>query len=309
MLLQRLNTSHPIPYGLSDFGNEEQWASYRAAELKSLSDMTLDLLKVDPKRERDRSDHSHADLSIEGLSLETRNLTFVPVDPREAYRQLLRACLNDDLQLLRSLPEDQDVSLGILSAPHAALLAECALRWRLPLSFRSWVFLEAIQEHYEQGEVPPDCVFEAVANVGRASQDLPVSDWATVDQQSLQAALLRRDVFFLNDIEECLESAGYLSLDFRQAVVQWNNLNVDNDEHTALQRTQRAICDRLRQQAYSNYIDEASERYSLEGGKNRRFALGLATWIESCAKRMDKWFKLPLTTYVNCTSFTDLQPN
>lgn len=198
--------------------------------------------------------------------------------------------------MLRTLPEDQDVSLGILSAEHTDFLNECATRWRLPLSFRSWVFLEAIQEHYEHGEVPPDCVLEAVGGVGRASQESPVSEWPVSDQSGLQAVLLRRNTFFLNDVEVALTSPkGYLSPEFRQAVSHWQSLDAGDEDHIALQRIQRAICDRLRQQAYANYIDEASEMYAREGGKNRQFALSLATWIESGAKKLDRWFPNPIS--------------
>lgn len=158
------------------------------------------------------------------------------------------------------------------------------------------MFLEAIQEHYEHGEVPPDCVFEAVGGVGRASQELPVSEWPVSDQSGLQAVLLRRNTFFLNDVEVALTSPkGYLSPEFRQAVSQWQLLDASDEDHVVLQRIQRAICDRLRQQAYANYIDEASEMYAREGGKNRQFALALASWIESGAKKLDKWFPDPIS--------------
>jgi hypothetical protein len=132
--------------------------------------------------------------------------------------------------------------------------------------------------------------------VGRVSQDQPISDWALSDQQGLQDALLRRNVFFMNDIEAALElPMGYMSPDFRHAVDHWVSLGVEDTDHPALQRTQRAICDRLRQHAYANYIEEASERYAHEGGKNRAFAMELASWIESSAKRLDKWFQEPVT--------------
>lgn len=234
--------------------------------------------------------------ALDSTGLGPHRFFYIPTDPRQTYRQLLRVCLDYDLQVLRTLPEDQDVSLGILSAEHTDFLTECANRWRLPLSFRSWVFLEAIQEHYEHGEVPPDCVFEAVGGVGRASQELPVSEWPVSDQSGLQTVLLRRNTFFLNDVEVALTSPkGYLSPEFRQAVSQWQLLDATDEDHVVLQRIQRAICDRLRQQAYTNYIDEASEMYAREGGKNRQFALALASWIESGAKKLDKWFPEPIS--------------
>jgi hypothetical protein len=304
--LQRLSTDRSTPYGARDFADDAQWAAYRGKEITALSELTVSMLKADPLMASERSDQVDLVQSVDGLKLDDRNFTFVPPDPREIYRQLLQVCLDYDLQVLRTLPEDQDVSLGILSPEHAALLGECALRWRIPQSFRAWVFFEVIEDHYEQGDVPPDCVFEAFGGVGRAAQEFPVSSWAASDQAGLQAVLLRRDLFFLNDIEISLNSPdGYMSPEFLQAVDHWCSLQADNDEHPSFQRTQRAICDRLRQQAYAKYIEEASEKYAHEGGKNKRFATALASWIESNAKRLNKWFPDPLLPYV-CSSHRPL---
>ncbi|KLT39881.1 hypothetical protein CC85DRAFT_288059 [Cutaneotrichosporon oleaginosum] len=303
IFLQRLSTDRSTPYGAKDFPDESQWAAYRGKEIAALSDLTFSMLKADPLMANERSDQVDLVQSVDGLKLDDRNFTFVPSDPREVYRQLLRECLDYDLQVLRTLPEDQDVSLSILSPEHTALLDECALRWRIPSSFRAWVFFEAIEDHYEQGDVPPDCVFEAVGGIGRVSQDFPVSDWAETDQAGLQAALLRRDLFFLNDIDISLNTpTGYMSPEFRQAVDHWGNLGADQNEHPAFLRTQRAICDRLRQQAYARYIEEASEKYAQEGGKNKRFAAALAAWIESSAKRLNKWFPDPLLPQIDVVS-------
>lgn len=299
VLLQRLSTDKPLPYGPSDFETEAEWSEYRAKEISTLSDLTVKIMGLDTSRTRGGDKPDQVDLvqSLEGLKMEDRALTYVPPDPREAYRHILRIALDHDLEILRTLPEDQDVSLGILSAEHVALLAECALRWRIPKSYSSWVFLEAIQDHYEKGEVPPDCVFEATGEIGRVSREVPVSSWSILDQQGLQSVIVRRNIFFLNDIEMALNSTGgYLSEEFIQAVEHWAQLGGEEDDHPSFQRTQRAICDRLRQQAYAHYIDEASERYSHEGGKSRQFALALATWIEKGGKRVDKLFPNPITS-------------
>lgn len=76
---------------------------------------------------------------IDGLKLDAPpvQFTYVPPDPRETYRELLSRCLDWDLEILKTLPEDEDVSLGVLSQDHLALLGECAVRWRLAPSFRA----------------------------------------------------------------------------------------------------------------------------------------------------------------------------
>jgi len=115
---------------------------------------------------------------------ESSTFTYVPPDPRSTYIELLNRCLDWDLEVLKTLPEDEDVSLGILSPEHVNLLGECATRWRLPASFRSWVFLEAIVQRAEQGLVPTACIHEATGMVGKVSADMDVSSWANSDVSS-----------------------------------------------------------------------------------------------------------------------------
>lgn len=112
---------------------------------------------------------------------DTGSFTYVPPDPRSTYIELLNRCLDWDLEVLKTLPEDEDVSLGILSPEHVSLLGECATRWRLPASFRSWVFLEAIVQRAEQGLVPTACIHEATGMVGKVSAEMEVSSWANSD--------------------------------------------------------------------------------------------------------------------------------
>jgi len=117
---------------------------------------------------------------------ESSTFTYVPPDPRSTYIELLNRCLDWDLEVLKTLPEDEDVSLGILSPEHVNLLGECATRWRLPASFRSWVFLEAIVQRAEQGLVPTACIHEATGMVGKVSADMDVSSWANSDVSPLK---------------------------------------------------------------------------------------------------------------------------
>lgn len=124
-------------------------------------------------------------LRIDQASGDSDSFTYVPPDPRDTYIQLLDRCLDWDLEVLKTLPEDEDVSLGILSPEHVNLLGECAMRWRLPASFRSWVFLAAIVNRAEQGLVPTACIHEATGMVGKVSTEMPVSTWARSDVSPL----------------------------------------------------------------------------------------------------------------------------
>lgn len=182
--LKRLNTDSPFPYTSADFSDANNWTSWRTTEVSSLSQMMLSMMQLNPNLvQSDR--HSNGDLSsrIDGLKLDdpVRPFTYVPPDPKSTYRELLGHCLDWDLEILKTLPEDEDVSLGVLSQDHVTLLGECAVRWRLPASFRAWVFLEAIVKRCEQGDVPAACVHEAVAMVSKVIGEMPLSTWATSD--------------------------------------------------------------------------------------------------------------------------------
>jgi hypothetical protein len=151
--------------------------------------MMLAMMQVNPAlvqvSDRDRS--SNVDLSARMLAVKLDSnaaespFTFIPPDPRTTYRDLLAVCLDWDLEILKTLPEDEDVSLGILSADHVDLLSECAMRWRLPSSFRAWVFLEAIVDRCEKGLVPAACIHEATGIIAKVSEETAIDQWATSD--------------------------------------------------------------------------------------------------------------------------------
>jgi hypothetical protein len=148
--------------------------------------MMLLMMQANPTLAQTLERHSTGgDLSARVDSLRsdgpTSSFTYVPSDPRSVYRDLLDRCLEWDLEVLSTLPEDEDVSLGVLSQEHMSLLGECAVRWRLPASFRAWVFLSAIVERFEQGNVPSACVHEATAMVAKVSAEASVDTWATSD--------------------------------------------------------------------------------------------------------------------------------
>lgn len=140
--------------------------------------------------DRDRTSNG-GDLSsrVDSLRLDApaTTFTFVPPDPKATYRELLARCLDWDLEVLSTLPEDEDVSLGVLSQEHMTLLRECAVRWRLPARFHAWTFLDAIVERLEQGNVPPACVHEATAMVAKASTEVSVDSWASSDVRNIMS--------------------------------------------------------------------------------------------------------------------------
>lgn len=121
---------------------------------------------------------------------------------------------------------------------------------------------------------------------------------ANFQRDGLKAAFTRRDICLLTSIETSLIHGpdGYLGPDFAEAVSDYLALgDKDTSGHPALERTAQSIVERIRIQAYKVYIGEASQRYELEGGKTRGFAIRMGEWIEKGVKRVDKKFGEPVT--------------
>lgn len=99
--------------------------------------------------------------------------TFVPPLPRKYYHRLLSLCLQHDLDVMLSPEVDptEQVSLGILSTPQLELLNECAVRWRVGREYRSLVHLDLVRGFFERGEVPMECVPDALSGVGRVIKE------------------------------------------------------------------------------------------------------------------------------------------
>lgn len=104
------------------------------------------------------------------------HFTFIPPSPRKYYKRLVELCLQEDLDRMLSpdVPDNEEVSLGILSQSHLDLLAECASRWRIGNAYRAVCFLDLVKEFFERESIPIQCVPEALSGVVRAVGDSDV---------------------------------------------------------------------------------------------------------------------------------------
>jgi len=109
------------------------------------------------------------------------NYTYIPSNPKKFYKRLVERCLEADLDAMATLPEDQQVSLGILSQRHLDVINECAVRWRISHNYRVTCFLDLIRYMYEREEVPFLCLPEALHMVERAIQETDLSKWMKSD--------------------------------------------------------------------------------------------------------------------------------
>lgn len=111
------------------------------------------------------------------------NFTFIPPNPKRFYRRLVEYCLNADLETMfgPEVDDADEVPLTILSPPHTNLINECALRWRIGQPYRATCFLDLIKEFYERGNVPMECIPEALQAVSKVLHDLEVDKWPSQD--------------------------------------------------------------------------------------------------------------------------------
>lgn len=122
-----------------------------------------------------------SDADLPDGSEDSDHFTFIPPNPKKFYKKLLERCIEYDLAAMVSLPEDQEVSLGILSARHLEVLNECALRWRIMHSYRVACFLDVIKYKYERDDVPLECIPEALQMVAKATQEIEIEWWFKAD--------------------------------------------------------------------------------------------------------------------------------
>lgn len=90
--------------------------------------------------------------AVTGSSDDTATtFTFIPVNVRSYYRQVLKIALNHDLHdedlTTQNVTADAPV-IGLLSKQSLELLNEIALRWRIPRASRVVLFLDVIREMY-----------------------------------------------------------------------------------------------------------------------------------------------------------------
>jgi hypothetical protein len=111
------------------------------------------------------------------------HFTFIPPSPKKFYKRLVEYCLIADLEIMMSpeVDDNDEVSLGILSAPHIELINECALRWRIGHPYRAACFLDLVKQFYERNDVPLECVPEALHSVAKVIEETELELWPIQD--------------------------------------------------------------------------------------------------------------------------------
>jgi hypothetical protein len=221
---KNIHAGEAFPGCRDDFETEAAWLHWRNQELSQLSQHMKVLLQFNPEliksapaeavpsrldslhtrpyayegASRHGSISSRHSVTIPsspehtGASIEDddevpvgHSFTFIPPGPKRYYKRLLELCIQADLEAMESLPPDQEVSLGILSAPHVELLNECVVRWRISHSYRAVCFLDVIKYKFEREEVPQACIPEAFQIIDKTLRDIELDKWTRQDVSTL----------------------------------------------------------------------------------------------------------------------------
>lgn len=190
-----------------------------------LSKQLSDPAAIDPSyvidQPVDMSSLSLANSPRDSISDDTP-FTYIPPDSRSYYRTVLKKALANDIFIDDVPPEDNDgtPSIQLLSKQSTDVLNELALRWRVPQTSRTVLFLDVMREKFEHQEINLDTVDAAFTFIkeppvegkkgNRASQSIQTSfsdtsRWTVADYALQQQALSGIHDALLRELLELLQ--------------------------------------------------------------------------------------------------------
>jgi hypothetical protein len=213
--LKNINAGAAFPLRRDDFATEEAWNYWRTLETTHLQQLVVAMVSFNPELAKSTpSDmlpnyyHGASGQARPGslyerpsrnASISSRNslfqneddddiqvgdnFTYIPPNPKKFYKRLLEVCMIADLEVMLGpeVDDNEEVSLGILSANHIEITNECALRWRIGHPYRAACFLELVKQFYENKDIPMECVPEALSGISKVMNDVDLEKWPVQD--------------------------------------------------------------------------------------------------------------------------------
>ncbi|EST05967.1 Mammalian uncoordinated homology 13, subgroup, domain 2 [Kalmanozyma brasiliensis GHG001] len=350
--VKNINLQQPWPGRKEDFASEEAYQQWRTQELSSLSQIMMEMCQNNPEllkstskdvpglsptrpsasrpesyagasasgtpSTENASDTATPDAEFAGLSVDSAdddvfaNFVYIPPDPRAYYHRALEICIDYDLEMIKHQPEEEEVSLSILSKSHVALLADCAERWRLAAPFVSVSHLDVIKAKYDNGEVPLDCVSESLGSVTRTLSEVDFAYWMQEEQAKLVKLYTSLFESFLRYLYETFQDIHNVETDDIQpylAMVQDLHATgfVRQDkrleaEAIALESHVEELKDAIRIMAIHEYTSKTTELFSEVVTNEVVPLVQLLDWLEKGAKRLDKRYPEPILGSVDAVS-------
>ena len=350
--VKNINLQQPWPGRSQDFASEEAFQHWRTQELSSLSQIMMEMCQNNPELLKSTSsdvpghsptrpsasrpdsygaagasgtpgaeippesttlDSEFAALSVDSADEDAfASFVYIPPDPRAYYHRALEICIDFDLEMIKHQPEEEEVSLSILSKSHVDLLAECAQRWRLATPFLGVSNLEVIKAKYDNGEVPLDCVSESLGSVSRTLSEIDFADWMLQEQAKLVKLYTSLSESFLRYLYEAFQDLHNVEPDEIQPyLLLLQDLHatgfVRNErrleaETIALESHVEELKDAVCIMAIHQYTAKTTELFSQIVTNEVVPLVQLLDWLEKGAKRLDKKYPEPLLQSVDPVS-------
>ncbi|CCF48018.1 hypothetical protein NDA11_000538 [Ustilago hordei] len=258
-------------------------------------------------------DGEFAGLSIDSGEEDTfASFVYIPPDPRAYYHRALEICIDYDLEMIKHQPEEEEVSLSILSKSHVELLGECAQRWRLPSPFLGASNLDVIKTKYDNGQVPLDCVSESLGSVMRTLSEIDFADWMQLEQSTLVKLFTSLFESFLRYLYETFQDIHNVETEEIQpylAIIQDLHSSgfVRRDrrleaEPVTLESHVEELKDAIRIMAIHDYTAKTTELFSQIVTNEVVPLVQLLNWLEKGAKKLDKRYPEPILGSVDPVS-------
>ncbi|KAJ7270861.1 hypothetical protein C8J57DRAFT_293389 [Mycena rebaudengoi] len=238
------------------------------------------------------------------------NFTYIPPNPRKFYKRLLETCLLADLEIMLSpeVDDNDEVSLGILSAAHLDLVNECALRWRIGHPYRAVCFLDLVKQFYERQDIPLECIPEALQHVSKVMSDMELENWPVQDCEFLSNVYGGLFNTFLSSLYHAMDSIPNLKpaeiepflsvLEHVRDSGLLERFGFDLDINARLADIQAQI-----QQVAARWYGLKIQELQAAPGVNRALPLLLMTdELEKSAKLLDKRFPEPILGHLDLVS-------
>ncbi|KAJ7686809.1 hypothetical protein B0H17DRAFT_939979 [Mycena rosella] len=238
------------------------------------------------------------------------HFTYIPPNPKKYYKRLLEHCLLTDLEIMLSpeVDDNDEVSLGILSAPHLDLINECALRWRIGHPYRAVCFLDLVKQFYERQDIPMECIPEALQHVSKVMSDMDLEKWPVHDAEYLSTVYGGLFNTFLSSLYHAMDSIPNLKpaeIEPFLAVLEHvrdsgllERFGFDLDINARLADVQAQV----RQVALRWYGLKLQELQAAPGVNRALPLLLMSDELEKVAKQLDKRFPEPLLGQLDLVS-------
>ncbi|KAI3627279.1 hypothetical protein CBS14141_001280 [Malassezia furfur] len=309
----RIHAQQAWPAAPDDFVSPTEYKAWRSSELHALSRMMVAMCEARPdllstptagdslaaaRMPRASTEISTPEL---GEGEEDGEMTFVPPDTHAAYQRVLERCIDVDLDAIRQKAEDEEVSLAILSPVHVRLLDVCAERWRVARPFRVLANLRTIKARFDCGEVPMECVQQALERVAQLVYESDPTSWRRQERNAMRRALDSLSDTLLRSVYAQFQTVDEANIDELRPTValveQIEPLAVavgGGARADAASKQLPELHEALRISAIQRYTAKTTEVFGGESVRLLDACVQLLDWIHAKVKELDRKFSAPI---------------